>query len=94
MREEELNEIKNRVLSTTKGPWISWVEGRDHDSGDSFIMTGIEKGQDIRDDSRGEDIYLSGATISDLDFIAHARQDIPKLLSYISELKQQLEKNK
>ncbi|MEZ5002971.1 MAG: hypothetical protein R2730_08030 [Chitinophagales bacterium] len=94
MKDEELNEIMNRVLSATKGPWVSWVEGRDYDSGDSFIMTGIEKGQDIWNNSRGEDIYLSGATIADQDFIAHARQDIPKLLSYISELKQQLEKKK
>ena len=46
-------------------------------------MTGL-------DDNRGEDIELFGATIDDQDFIAHARQDIPKLLAEIESLKKQL----
>lgn len=33
-----------------------------------------------------EDIELLGATIADQDFIAHARQDIPKLLQEIKFL--------
>lgn len=37
-----------------------------------------------------EDIELLGATIADQDFIAHARQDIPKLLQEIKRLKQKL----
>ncbi len=54
---------------------VSYVEGRDHDSGSNFIMTSEN------------DIELSGATIADQDFIAHARQDIPKLLNEIRRLK-------
>jgi hypothetical protein len=33
-------------------PWIASVEGRDHASGDSFIMTGTP-------DDRREDIYVT-----------------------------------
>ena len=94
MKDQELNEIRNRVQKTTQGPWKSFVEGRDHESGDSFIMTGIQDGQDIWSGSRGNDIYLTGATNEDLDFIAHARQDIPNLLDYINDLKVEIEKIK
>ena len=31
-------------------------------------------------DERGEDIEMLGATKADFDFVANARQDIPKLL--------------
>jgi len=33
--------------------------------------------------TRGEDIELTGATEADYDFIAHARQDIPRLLEEV-----------
>ena len=35
----------------------------------------------------GEDIYLSGATEADQDFIAGARQDIPALIDEIRRLR-------
>jgi hypothetical protein len=57
------------------GPWKSFVESREKISGSSFIMTG------------GEDLYLSGATEDDQDFIASAHQDIPRLLAEIERLK-------
>ncbi|MNF07064.1 hypothetical protein D3C80_2071540 [compost metagenome] len=59
---------------------MSFIEGRDHSSGSSFIMTGTGE-------NRGNDIELTGATVADHDFIAHARQDIPKLLNEIARLK-------
>ena len=67
--------IRHRCDQATPGPWKSYVEGRDHDSGSSFIMTG------------GEDIELIGASVADQDFIAHARQDIPQLVAEIRRLK-------
>ncbi|HEX3747059.1 MAG TPA: hypothetical protein VHW09_24150 [Bryobacteraceae bacterium] len=73
--DEELNLIDARCLATTPGPWKSWVEGRDHESGDHFIGTA------------GEDIYLTGVTLADQDFIAAARQDVPVLIAAIRELK-------
>jgi hypothetical protein len=76
----ELKQIRQRCESAKPGPWKSFVEGRDHTSGNSFIMTGSGK-------NRGQDIELSGATVADQDFIAHARQDIPRLLDEIVRLK-------
>ena len=81
----ELASIVNRCQAATPGPWTSWVEGRDHESGSSFIMTGSGS-------SRGDDIELSGATIADQDFIAHARQDIPRLVAEVKRLRNQLGK--
>ncbi len=46
MSEEELKRIEERCNKSTKGPWKSMIERRDHTSGDSFIMTG------------GADIYI------------------------------------
>ncbi|RQT01756.1 hypothetical protein [Burkholderia contaminans] len=79
MNAETLNEIEARCKAATPGPWVSYVEGRDHESGSNFIMTGPEG-------ARGEDIELSGASIADQDFIAHARQDVPMLISEIKRL--------
>jgi hypothetical protein len=37
-------------------------------------------------DLRGEDINLIGASVADQDFIAHARQDVPRLLDEVQRL--------
>ena len=87
MTDSELNEIEKKLSKAKKGSWKSMIEGRDHNSGDSFIMTGIKEGEDIWSENRDADIYLTGATNSDQDFIANAKQDIPKLLTEIKRLK-------
>lgn len=62
MTEAELKEIEDRCNKATKGQWKSMIEGRDHTSGDSFIMTGEE------------DIYILNPTLNDnQDFIANAK---------------------
>jgi hypothetical protein len=76
MTENDLREIETRCNRATKGPWQSFVEGRDQTSGSSFIRTG---GLD--------DIELTGASDEDQDFIAHARQDIPALLAEVRRLR-------
>jgi len=73
--EEEIKEIKTRLEKTTPGPWTSISESRGETVGTDFIMTA------------GEDIYLMGATLVDQDFIAHARQDVPRLIAEIERLK-------
>lgn len=80
---DELEAIRLRCEQARQGPWTSFVEGRDHTSGSSFVMIGEGK-------NRGEDIELSGATVEDQDFIAHARQDVPRLLSEIYRLRKLL----
>jgi hypothetical protein len=77
---QEIIEIQTRCDRASPGPWRSMVEGRDHDSGNSFIMTGPPA-------RRGQDIELSGATDDDQDFIAHAREDIPRLLAEVKRLR-------
>ena len=78
--DEELVQIEQRANLAQAGPWKAFIEGRVHESGSDFIMTGTEE-------QRGEDIEMTGATIADYDFIANARQDIPLLISAIRELK-------
>ena len=59
MSRKELEAIRARYEAAKPGPWKSFVEGRDHTSGSSFIQT------------TGEDLEISGATAMDQDFIAH-----------------------
>jgi hypothetical protein len=81
--DEELAAMKARVEAATAGPWCSCVEGRDQDGGDSFIMTG------------GEDIYIRSGSYrggseqlrADQDFIANARQDVPRLIAEVERLR-------
>jgi hypothetical protein len=86
MTKAELQKIKDRYNATSVAPWVASIEGRDHESGSSFIMTGIPAGEDIWQEKRGEDLEIIGATNADLDFIANARQDIPALIAEIEKL--------
>jgi len=81
MDSAELEAIRKRCDAATAGPWESFVEGRDHLGGNDFIRTGGL-------DDQSPDIELLGASTADQDFIAHARQDIPRLLDEIQRLKQ------
>lgn len=83
MTGEEIEEIENRCKLARNGPWKSFVEGRDHLSGCSFIKVGAGE-------SRSDDIELTGATIADQDFIAAAKQDIPALVCEVKRLQKLL----
>jgi hypothetical protein len=89
--DSEIVAMRQRYEATSVAPWVTFVEGRDMElGGSSFIMTGVPKGENIWDEKRGEDIYITGGTIADQDFIAHARQDIPMLIAEIERLKKLL----
>jgi hypothetical protein len=79
----ELEAIRRRCEAATAGPWESFVEGRDHLGGNDFIRTGGL-------DDQSPDIELLGASTADQDFIAHARQDIPRMLDEIERLKKKV----
>ena len=84
----ELAAIERRCAEASPGPWQAFVEGRDHVSGDTFIMIGLgdERGADMyvsQDDERGR----RWAAAQDLDFIAAARQDIPRLIAEVRRLR-------
>jgi hypothetical protein len=77
---EDLGGILARCEAATPGPWESFVEGRDHVAGDSFIRRGGM-------DDHVSDLYLSPWKIEDQDFIAAARQDIPRLVAEVLRLR-------
>jgi hypothetical protein len=72
---KELEAIEARCAATTPGPWKASLEGRDHSAGSSCVVTG------------GEPFDLSGATNQDIEFIAHAKQDLPRLVYELMRLK-------
>lgn len=80
----DLDAMVARAIAALPGPWWSSWEGRDHDSGDSFIGTGV-------DSARGPDIYVSTddgpAAVEMLDLIAAARQDVPALVAEVRRLR-------
>jgi len=75
MADAELDRIARFCAEATVGPWKSCIEGRDCESGSTFIQTGAE------------DIYLAGATDYDHDFIADARQSLPLLVAEVRRLR-------
>lgn len=79
INEEELSRIEQLANAATAGPWRSFIEGRDHQSGSDFIQT-----------NGGPDIELSGATRNDQAFIASARQDVPRLVLEVRRLRERL----
>jgi hypothetical protein len=78
--EAQLLAMEERAQAARPPPWRSFVEGRDHQSGSSFIMVGAGI-------ARSDDIELSGATVADQDFIAHAREDVPALIAEVRRLR-------
>lgn len=82
MSDDELSKISARGIAATPGPWKPYFEGRDHFAGDSFIMTGTQDLYITAEDYSGG----RGHFEADLDFIAYARQDIPRLIAEIRRL--------
>lgn len=84
MKEEQLHQIKERVNKATEGPW------------------GFDKGKKERMDRRPAVIevfvpehnewFINGdiSNLEDAEFIAHAREDVPNLVSEIERLKTEL----
>ncbi len=86
LSDEELGVIDARASQATMGPWQAFVEGRDHFGGDDMIrLGGLEDFPDM---------YVTHestpAPASDLDFIANARQDIPRLVAEVRRLREML----
>ncbi len=98
MSDDKLHLIPDTVLDRLEmlsarcdpGPWTASVEGRDHESGDDFIITGTEG-------DRGEDIYVtrdSGpASAACLDLIAEARTYLPALIAELRERRSESQVN-
>lgn len=86
MTDEELNEIECRIQAASSGPWFSYVVGRDAWA----VSTCIELGT-CNELGLCYEIELIGGTIADQDFIANARQDVPRLLREVRTLRARLQ---
>jgi hypothetical protein len=80
LTDNDLKRIQNLCDAATEGPWRAFIEDRDHESGSSFIQTS------------GNDIEMSGATEADYDFIASAREDVPRLIEELKEMREAIKK--
>jgi hypothetical protein len=86
--EEEIAAIEARVLAASAGPWTSYVEGRDHLGGDDFIRIGEQDAlPDMYVSMFGPGPGQRTASVPDQDFIAAARQDVPRLLAEVRRLR-------
>lgn len=87
LTEQELDAIESRCSLATPAPWTSYWEGRDGESFASFIMQHL--------DGQQRDLYLTfdyspksqARDLADQDFIAHAREDLPRVLAEVRRLK-------
>jgi hypothetical protein len=83
-----LEQIERRCNAASKPPWQSFVEGRDHWGGDNFIRVGgMDDSEPDMYVSRAVGRGLAPASDADLDFIASARQDLPRLLAEVRRLR-------
>ena len=106
MTDEELDAIKARADAATPGPWrTGWMmrrckkqhphEGEHVFEADSWI----DAAHDISQVNEPHALVVCttdeyGAMLpADSEFIAHAREDVPALLAYISELHEQIDAN-
>lgn len=94
LSESELEAIEARAHAALPGPWQASIEGRDHTSGHHVILTGGT-------DNDAPDIYIMLSywnsepvripEPADWDFIAHARQDVPRLVAEVRRLRLKIE---
>jgi hypothetical protein len=87
--EAELDLMEERATNARPGPWQAFIEDRDHTAGDTIIRIG---GLDMSMPDMYIHYSLPGPTTvpvpdADLDFIANARQDIPRLVTEVRRLR-------
>ncbi|MFE2854566.1 hypothetical protein ACFXJO_26035 [Streptomyces lavendulae] len=92
LSEEELSAVERRVAAATPGPWVGWMESRHGIGGTSFIQlrTDAEEGDEIyltRATGGRQVVGVDAQTDADIEFIAGARQDVPRLVSEIRRLR-------
>lgn len=93
LTEVELDGIERRASQATPGPWVPWLESREGIGGESFIELGADGVDDLQmyvAYSPARPAGPDAATDADLDFIAHARQDVPRLVAEVRRLRDEL----
>jgi hypothetical protein len=79
---DELERIERRVVAASAGPWISYAVGRDPAAECNRIETGV-----CNELGTFTSIEIVGGSVADQDFMACARQDIPRLLQFVRLLR-------
>jgi len=79
MNNIDLNAIIERCNKVTQDTWTAYIEEVTHTSGS-------------KSGNRKQYLEVIGATNDDLEFITHAKQDIPLLIAEIEYLKSMLSK--
>ena len=78
LTDKELDELDALIAGASPGPWEAFVEGRNNESGSTFI--GLGRDLDV-------EMYVyhdMGPTPdADLDFIAAARNYLPRLMAEV-----------
>ena len=77
--ERDLELMERRSQAATPGPWISFVVGRDLEAGLNCIEVGY---YDVME--------VIGASAADQDFIAGAREDVPRLIKEVRRLRAEI----
>ncbi len=79
LTERDLDSMERRSRTAAPGPWISYVVGRDFEAGLNYIEV-----------SYCDTMEVLGASAADQDFIAHARDDLPRLINEVRRLRAEL----
>ncbi|MFE5559534.1 hypothetical protein [Streptomyces sp. NPDC056544] len=92
MSEDELAAIEERTAAATPGPWLAWMESRHGIGGESFIQLRPDAPEDhelyVRRFTAGDEVKGPNTALdADIDFIAAARQDVPRLLAEVKRLR-------
>jgi hypothetical protein len=85
LADDDLERIERLIHAATAGPWISYVAGRDPDATSSYIELGS-----CNELGTFRSLELVGTSAADQDFIASARQDLPRLLREVRALRARL----
>jgi hypothetical protein len=87
LSEEDLGRIERLVEAASAGPWVSYVVGRESDASSNCIELGT-----CNELGSFKCIELTGGTVADQDFIASARQYLPRLVLEVRNLRAQLQR--
>lgn len=85
LSDDELGAMESRAELASRGPWFSYVVGRDREAWANCIEVGS-----CNELGSFSAIELRGGTIADQDFIAAARQDLPRLVREVRILRARL----
>lgn len=81
-----------RIAAAAPAPWWGWLETRDCTGGESFIKITPDADEEneiyFRRYVNGHLLISPNAQLdADIDFIAHAREDMPRLIAEVRRLR-------